>query len=313
MILCVAGNPAVDKLFEVDRLVVGGIHRPEGFVQLPGGKGIHIAQVTRALGAEPLLVTVLGGHAGRWVAEQLEAEGVRGRFAWAGSETRACLSVADRETKRLTEFYESGELLDAEVWRVLEGVVIEELPRASWLAIAGSLPPGAPEDGYARVLRAAHEAGVATALDSRGAALAGALGEQPRLVKINGVEAEELLGVPIENLDQAQVAAGEVRRRAGGSGHAAIVTMSEAGVVMADPDGAIYRGSLTARGAYPVGSGDAFLAGLLVALERGDDWPGAAAVGLGAAAANAETPGAGRLDAGRAGELAESARIDLVG
>ena len=53
-----------------------------------------------------------------------------------------------------------------------------------------------------------------------------------------------------------------------------------------------------------MGSGDALLAGLLVALESGDPWPTALALALGAAAANAETPGAGHLDPARARELA---------
>ncbi len=51
MILCVAGNPAIDKLVEVDALRAGEIHRPDAFVPLPGGKGIHVAQVATALGA----------------------------------------------------------------------------------------------------------------------------------------------------------------------------------------------------------------------------------------------------------------------
>ena len=37
MIVCVAGNPSVDKLFEVEDLVPGGIHRPRSFLALPGG------------------------------------------------------------------------------------------------------------------------------------------------------------------------------------------------------------------------------------------------------------------------------------
>ena len=48
---------------------------------------------------------------------------------------------------------------------------------------------------------------------------------------------------------------------------------------------------------------------LLVALERGDPWPDAIAIALGAAAANAENPGAGHLDQARARELATQARI----
>jgi fructose-1-phosphate kinase PfkB-like protein len=58
-----------------------------------------------------------------------------------------------------------------------------------------------------------------------------------------------------------------------------------------------------------VGSGDAFLAGLVVALERGADWADASRLALGAAAANAARAGAGRFDPDRAEELA--ARADV--
>ena len=50
MILCVAANPSIDKLFEVERLVRGDIHRPVEFVQTAGGKGLNVARAARALG-----------------------------------------------------------------------------------------------------------------------------------------------------------------------------------------------------------------------------------------------------------------------
>lgn len=309
MILSVAGNPSIDKLFEVERLIVGEIHRPQRFVQLPGGKGVHIAQVATTLGAEAVVTGVLGGHTGRWVAETLATENVAGRFAWMSAETRSSLSVADRETEQLTEFYESGTPLSNGDWEALEAIVAELLPRAAWLALAGSLPPGAPPDGYARLLAAAQLVGVPAAVDTRGEPLARTLVQHPQLVKINAAEAEELLGAPVGTPEEAQAAVTEIRERAGGSGHAAVVTLGPAGMAMAVPDGRCYHGSLATRGAYPVGSGDAFLAGMLVALERGENWPEAAALGLGTAAANAETPGAASLNPARAAELAAQAQI----
>jgi fructose-1-phosphate kinase PfkB-like protein len=57
------------------------------------------------------------------------------------------------------------------------------------------------------------------------------------------------------------------------------------------------------------GSCDAFLAGLVVGLERGDPWPHALRLALGAAAANADLPGAGALDATTANALAARAEI----
>jgi fructose-1-phosphate kinase PfkB-like protein len=68
-------------------------------------------------------------------------------------------------------------------------------------------------------------------------------------------------------------------------------------------------GRLDADGPYPVGSGDAFLAGLVVALDGGADWPDALRAALGAGAANAAVPGAGRLDRANAERLAGRATI----
>ena len=47
MIVCLAANPSVDRLFEVERLVKGDIHRPSGFVQVAGGKGLNVARAAR--------------------------------------------------------------------------------------------------------------------------------------------------------------------------------------------------------------------------------------------------------------------------
>ena len=69
---------------------------------------------------------------------------------------------------------------------------------------------------------------------------------------------------------------------------------------------------LYVRGRYPVGSGDAFLAGLVTGLDRGGDWDAALATALGAATANAEIPGGGRLDPARAQELAARADVRMV-
>lgn len=314
MIVCVAGNPAIDKLFEIDAVRPSEIHRPDAFVPLPGGKGIHVAQVAAALGADAIATGILGGHAGRWLAESLSDEGVPGVFAWASAgETRSCLTVADRATGGLTEFYEDGIQATPEDWAGLAHIVDELLAQGpDWLALAGSVPAAPGVEGYAQLVRAARAAGVRSAVDSRGPDLASAIDSGPELVKINAAEAAELLKMPrIDALAQAREAADTVRARAGGDGHAVVITLGEQGMVLVEPGGEAWHGAVTARGNYPVGSGDAFLAGLLAALiaDPPATWPGAARLALGAAAANAEIPGAARLDPARARELAAGAEM----
>jgi 1-phosphofructokinase family hexose kinase len=311
VILCVAGNPSIDKLFEVQDVVVGEIHRPDRFIALPGGKGIHVAQVASRLGARAVVTGILGGHTGQWIAEHLEEEGVEGRFVWAPAESRSSLSVASRVTGELTEFYEDGAEVSAEAWHEVEAVTEDLLAEASWLAVAGSMPPGIPEDGYARLVTRARARGVPSAVDARGPSLLSALSARPELVKINGHEAAEVLDHPVNGLSDAVEAALAVRARLGGEGHTVAVTVRE-GAGLVAPDGATWSGRIEVDGAYPVGSGDAFLAGLLVGLERGGAWPDALRVALGAAAANAEVPGAALLNPERARQIADAAVCERV-
>jgi 1-phosphofructokinase family hexose kinase len=313
MIVCVAANPAIDKLFEVERLAPGEIHRPVALVARPGGKGLNAARAAAALGAAVEVTGLVGGHAGEWLQEALMAEPLTGRFVRTAAETRSCLSVADRETGGLTEFYEDAAPVTREEWDELvdlvESLLVPSEGPASCLALSGSLPPGAPADGYATLIGLARDAGVPTALDSRGGFLSRAIVASPTLVKINAAEAAELIGARIADAADAVATARAIRTRTGGDGHAVAITLGEAGAVLVDPAGRAWRGTLDVRGAYPVSSGDAFLAGLVVALERSAAWSDAARLALGAAAASAELPGAGVLDGDRAQALARAAVV----
>jgi 1-phosphofructokinase family hexose kinase len=311
VIVCVAANPSIDKLFEVERLVPGAIHRPLGFVQVPGGKGLNVARAAHSLGASVRATGILRGHAGRWIEEALRAEGIDGTFVWTHGESRSSLSVADRADGSLTEFYEHGGEIPSASWVDLMHAVGSELRPGGFLTISGSVPLGAPVDGYRDLVAEARAAGLRVALDAEGEPLREAIGSGPDVVKVNAAEAAGLLEIAIATRDDALSAATKLRQLAGGDDHVGIVTMGADGVVVAGPDGSS-EGVLYERGRYPVGSGDAFLAGLVVALERGERWSEALRLALGAAAANAEIPGAGKLDAGRARALAAQAVVTEI-
>jgi 1-phosphofructokinase family hexose kinase len=309
VIICVAANPSIDKLFEVERLVAGGIHRPLGFVQTAGGKGLNAARAAHRLGGGVRVAAILRGHAGRWLEETLRAEGIEGAFVWTHGENRSSLSVADRSARNLTEFYEHGPVAPEAAWVELIEATSRMFRSGSWLTISGSMPQGLADGGYRDLVAEARAAGMRIALDAEGEALRLALEAGPEIVKVNASEAEDLLGEPAVGREEARAACAKLRALAGGDGHAGIVTRGGDGVTAAAPDGIVLEGVLYERGRYPVGSGDAFLGGLVVGLERGDPWPDSLRLALGAAAANAELPGAGALDAARAQTLVARAEI----
>jgi 1-phosphofructokinase family hexose kinase len=302
VIVCVAPNPSIDKLFAVEQLEPGGIHRPASFVRVPGGKGLNVARAAATLGAEVRAVALLGGHHGRWVADELAALRLPLTSVWHDGETRSCLSVADAASDSLTEFYEDAGPVTTAQWGEFVDRVAEVSAGATWVTMSGSLPPGAAADGYAQLVR-----GENVALDTTQLGTA-----SPVLIKVNAAEAEELTGRAVATEAHALAAVRKLRERIGGDGKGAVVTQGANGALLVDPDGGEWRGRLDSWGPYPVGSGDAFLAGLVVALERRASWPDALQAALGAGAANAEVPGAGRLERERAELLADRAQSERM-
>jgi fructose-1-phosphate kinase PfkB-like protein len=63
-LLFVAANPSVDRLYELDRLNVGEIHRPRSIVAVAGGKGLNAARAAATLGGSVTAVALVGGRTG---------------------------------------------------------------------------------------------------------------------------------------------------------------------------------------------------------------------------------------------------------
>src|SRR5207245_3480042 len=98
VIVCVSPNPSIDKLFAVERLAPGAIHRPVSFVRVPGGKGLNVARSAATLGAEGRAVALLGGQHGRWIADELEARGLPRPCVWQEGDARHGASGAGGAT-----------------------------------------------------------------------------------------------------------------------------------------------------------------------------------------------------------------------
>lgn len=296
-LLFVAANPSIDRLYEIDRLVPGEIHRPQSGVAVAGGKGLNAARAAATLGGSVMAVGIVAGRAGDWIVERLAELGIETRMARATGETRTCVSVLDRSSGAMTEIYERGEEIDAAAWDALEAMVQSELDGGDVAAVAlsGSLPPGAPPDGFARIARiaAASSRPVPILADTYGPALAALLAERPAIVKVNAVEAGEASGVSVSDAASAANAA-RILRDAGAE--CVVVTLGLGGAVVVSARAGTQLVPPVLHGAYPVGSGDAFLGGFAVAFARGEPVVEAARLGLAAGIANAQIPGAGELD-----------------
>ena len=310
-LVAVAPNPAIDRVYELDRFERDAVNRPRSETRQAGGKGLNVARAAALLGADVVAVAPLAGHAGRWLAEALAAEGIATRIAWRSGETRTCVAIHDAADDTLTELNEAGPVFEPVAWAALVEATRAELAvgGVGLLTISGSLPPGAPVDGLARFVAVAAAADVPVALDAGGPALAAALAGGPWLVKLNAAEAAATLERPVG--PDAASSADAAAAIAALSGGAVIVTRGIDGAIARTTDGRLLLvPAPVVHGRYPVGSGDAFMAGLAAATLRGAPFEDALRLASSAAACNALVQGAGRLDPIKAIRRAVSIKIE---
>lgn len=308
--ICAAANPAMDATLVLDRLVPGAIHRPREVSRRPGGKAINVARATLALAAEASVVALVAAEAAEWFGVELEAEGIPFKGLAVPGGMRCCTSILDAAAGELTEVYEDGAEVDDTGWDRFARAVLGDAGEGATVVLSGSLPRGVDPSALGRLAAAIVASGASLAVDASGAALAATSGTAIDLVKVNEAEARDLLGAGHEERSAAQLAT-TLRERFEPSLTTAIVTLGPRGAVAASPSGGVLTATLDRPpGHFPVGSGDVFLAGLLVAGERGQDLGGRLRLATGAGAANAERIGAGTLDPALAENLASAVRIE---
>ncbi len=192
--MLIAGpNLTIDRTARLLELRPGEVLRFDEVVVTPGGKGLNVARTARALGVGALLVGFVPGETGRAAAALIEREEVELRGVPCAGEIRSTAIVMERDG-RATVLNEPGPEITGADWEALEGAVEAALPAHGVLVCSGSVPPGGPDDAYARLAALARRAGRLCVVDGAGATLAAALAAAPDVVCPNLAEAEAVLG-----------------------------------------------------------------------------------------------------------------------
>ncbi|TDE10367.1 1-phosphofructokinase family hexose kinase [Jiangella asiatica] len=286
-VVCVTPNPAADVTYEVAALMPGATHRVRRVLRRPGGKGVNVARVLRALDVPATVVVPVGGPTGEWLVDALRAEhdtGFRVLAVPVAAETRRTVTVVDG-SGTATALNEPGRPLTEAEWAGFLAATADALIGAAAMTVSGSLPVGAPADLPARLVALARDAGVPAVVDTSGPPLLAAVEAGPDVVKPNAEELAEIAAG-----DDALVAA---RRLVALGARRVVVSRGADGLLGVDADGGWHVPAVPGVAGNPTGAGDAAVAALAHALVAGTAWPYALvdAAALGAAAVLADVAG----------------------
>ncbi|MYV55150.1 sugar kinase [Streptomyces sp. SID3212] len=295
--LLVVGDVATDVVARYRSPLARGTDTTADIRLLPGGAGANAACWAARWGcADVRLLARVGTDARAWHEASLRDAGVRARLVVDDEvATATVISLVDASAER-TFLTDSGAsvLLSAEDWSpsLLDGV--GRLHLSGYLYFSG-----VGREAAAAALASARERGIAVSVDPASVAFVEELGVERFLAATEG--AETLL----PNADEARLLtgladAGKAAAALSRPGRVAVVTLGEAGAVVAE------AGEVTARvppvATRPVdstGAGDAFTGGYLAARLAGADPPEAAEEGCRAGAEAVALAGGRPARAGR--------------
>lgn len=285
MIVTLTANPSLDRTVALPGpLLRGEVQRAVSVRQESGGKGVNVSRALVASGLKT--IAVLPGAEADPVLAGLRAGDVPFAALPIGEPLRSNVALTEPGGVT-TKINEPGPVLSQDQQEALIALLLDRSRGASWVVLAGSLPPGVPADFYATVtrrLRSLHDGTGAPriAVDSSGeplaAAISGDAAGKPDLLKPNAEELVELAAAAgfatnktAEELEAdpeaAAAAAGAVVRSGVG---AVLATLGSKGAVLVTADGAWLATHPPVTAVSTVGAGDSSLAGYLLASSQGD-------------------------------------------
>jgi fructose-1-phosphate kinase PfkB-like protein len=290
-VVSVCLSPGLQRSVVIDALQLGEVNRLRRVYVDVSGKGINVSRVLQRLGIASFCLAP-GGENGDEILAHARSEALDLRLIPSPGYLRTCTTIvesdADRGKRRVTELVEPCPPTDARCIEAMTAAVDAALLEAPALVIAGSMAPGFPPGYQARLASMARVRGIPVCVDVQGAALRDTVATRPAIVKINlsefaatfladrfksGEHSGELAN---PTLSQAVLdAVAETSRKF----DTTFVLTRGANSIQLARDGQLrdipVQPLPLQETMNPIGSGDAFLAGLLAHLlmhREFDDW-----------------------------------------
>lgn len=291
MILTVTPNPAIDKIYWVDSLDLEGeapLTRATRAYLAPGGKGINVSIFLARMGIENIAMGFVAGETGRALERRAREEKITTGFIWADDETRTNVTILERgREQRPIQISEPGPTVSPQALKRFLSQYKRALPRAQYVFLGGSLPPGVDLSFYQELTKLAHQHGAKVIINAAGEPLALTLTEKPWLVKPDTRQARQIAGHALNNVPEI-LHAGHRLVQEGGVGALLVSHKITHDLLVAGADVWDLEAH-DVRFRNLLGAEDALLAGMLSELACGGTLLAAVRFGMAAATASAES------------------------
>jgi len=293
MIITVCLTTTLERNWVIPKFSLGGFYRVQQEYLFAAGKGVNVARVIKTLNGQAMCTGFVGGYVGQLFKSLIDQEGIQGCWTEADAETRESITVFDPESSLdATSFCPHGPVIQKSEWDRFVAQLYDLAKDVENICISGNIPPGIDAGQFSTLVEELGRRGSQVWLDLSGPMLAVGAITAPFAIKVNAREISELACQRVHNREEALKVSGSLRKAY--SIPLIIVTLGPDGSVCSSGWGDWIIHPVT----YPkiissIGSGDAFLGGVLVQYDRGAPLVESLRAGSAAAAANTQNLGPG--------------------
>lgn len=267
MILTITMNPALDKSTTVEKMIPEKKLRCGQPVIEAGGGGINVSKAIKELGGESLALFPAGGPNGKRLEDLLTATGITSIVVPLKGETRENITVTETGHFQQFRFVMPGPALEKEDTERCLAAIKAIQPVPGIIVASGSLPPGVPDDFFARLAHLCKSTGSKLIVDTSGAPLQQAAREGIYLLKPNMSELCSLAGQEYLELDSVTEEAQKIIEK--GYCEVLVISMGPAGALLVTKDLSERISAPTVKKQTTVGAGDSMVGGMAFMLDSG--------------------------------------------
>ena len=280
MIYTVTFNPSLDYIVSVHDFQIGMTNRTYEELMLPGGKGINVSIVLKALGMKSIALGFTAGFVGEEIKRRIKNFGIEPEFIEIEKGTsRINLKL---KTSDGTEINGMGpEISKTKVQELL--YKLDALEEGDVLVLAGSIPSTMSDDIYRDITKNMEAKGVIVVVDATSKLLLNVLPYHPFLIKPNHHELSEIFGVTLS--EKKEIASYAKKLQEQGARNV-LVSMGGKGAVFVEEDGNVFEAAAP-EGTLVNSVGDSMVAGFLAGYLRTNSYEEAFRMGIATGSASA--------------------------
>lgn len=286
MIYTITLNPALDYILKHQIFKTGEINRSEQETILPGGKGINVSIILKALGIDSLVLGYIAGFIGEEIEKEVQEYGIQTDFIKIEKGmTRINIKIMT-ETEE-TAINAQGPIIEPEELKALYKK-IENIQSGDWVILSGSVPKGLPNDIYENICKKLQNKDIKIVVDSTGELLKKTLKYKPFLIKPNKEELGEIFNTKIKTTNQILEYSKKLQQEGAQN---VIVSLGKEGAILLDETGKIHQKENIKmdQRINTVGAGDSMVAGFIAGYKEFQDYEKSLQMGIAAGTATANS------------------------